>query len=102
MGGMDSSVLPKSHTLETSSDLKSPAGLCNGLAALVEANWKSFVSPVWINGKPNACGLVCEATHVVFTVFSILVRLFKMQCRKVEVKPVLENLYICPALAEAE
>lgn len=73
---------------------------CSTLVTLVEQTWSSFVSATLLHGKTSPSPLVIECTPVVLASLWILSRLFKIQCRKLDIKPVLEHAYLCPALAE--
>lgn len=76
------------------------AAACCTLATIVRHPWTEFVSSATVNGKPGPSALVCEAAPVMFTVISIVTRLFKIQCRKLNLAPDMEHIYLCPALAE--
>lgn len=78
-----------------------PVACSAALASQVQQSWRSYVAAVRVHGRAGPSGLVCDATQVVFAVLTVLTRLFKLQCRKVESKCTLEQVYLCPPLFES-
>eukprot|EP00930_Biecheleria_cincta_P034172 TRINITY_DN23631_c0_g2_i1.p1 TRINITY_DN23631_c0_g2~~TRINITY_DN23631_c0_g2_i1.p1 ORF type:complete len:1356 (-),score=263.01 TRINITY_DN23631_c0_g2_i1:261-4328(-) len=74
---------------------------CSSLDSSVQQAWTSFAAASHTNGKRSASILVSECTHGVFTALMVLVRLFKLQCRNLNLKAEPQQLYLCPALSEA-
>lgn len=74
---------------------------CATLVTLVEQSWSTFTSPTWVHGKRTPSGLVLESTTPVMNVIWILIKLFRIQCFKLDLKPAFTHSYLCPPLGEA-
>lgn len=71
------------------------------LEGMVRHPWNSFSACSWLEAKRCSSSLICELTCPIFTALTALVRLFKLQCRKLEVSAEAAQLYLTPALVEA-
>merc|ERR1712228_28994 len=63
--------------------------------------WTEFVRATRICGKLTPSALVTQAAQPVTTVLQALVKLFRVQCKKIQVVPSTQHLYLSPALNEA-
>merc|ERR1712008_459867 len=70
-------------------------------ASSVQTSWAAYTSATKVHGKLGPAPVVSDATQVVFAVLASLTKLFKLQCRKLQLEPGLQHIYLCPALAEA-
>ena len=71
------------------------------LEGLVRHPWNSFSAATWVEAKRGPSTLICECTFPIFTSLMTLVRLFKLQCRKLELLAEAAQLYLSPPLVEA-
>jgi len=71
------------------------------LASSVQTSWAAYTSATKVHGKSGPAPVVSDATQVVFAVLAVLTKLFKLQCRKLQLEPTLQHMYLCPALTEA-
>ncbi|CAE7834282.1 Gorasp2 [Symbiodinium sp. CCMP2592] len=71
--------------------------LCNA----VQQSWSSFTAASVADTKPSPSLLVSECTNPVFIGLLVLVKFFKLQCRKLELSADAAQLYLCPPLVEA-
>jgi len=53
------------------------------------------------DSKVRTSELVTCATTVVLNVLTILVRIFQLQCEKIDIACTLDSVYLCPALSKA-
>ncbi|CAE8630287.1 unnamed protein product [Polarella glacialis] len=96
---------PVANLVASPPDVAAAASALQGhvgvIAASVRPAWGDFVRANWTNGKRNPSTLVCEATQAAYIALSVLVRLFKIQCRKLDLRVDPVQLYLSPSLAEA-
>lgn len=71
------------------------------LEGIVRHPWNSFSAAAWVEAKRGPSTLVCESTFPIFTALMTLVRLFKLQCQKLELTAEAAQLYLAPPLVEA-
>lgn len=71
------------------------------LASTVQQSWGGYCADQSrAGGRPAPAPLVCDASAVVFAVLVALTRLFRLQCRKLQLQPATSQLYLCPMLFE--
>ncbi|CAE7494641.1 TTLL9, partial [Symbiodinium necroappetens] len=71
--------------------------LCNA----VQHSWSSFAAASVADSKASPSLLVSECTNPIFIGLLVLVKFFKLQCRKLELSTDAAQLYLCPPLVEA-
>lgn len=70
------------------------------VVSLAATDWSVAVSPTIVHGKKTPSLLVQQCSPPVRNAILIIVKLFKIQCFKVDLRSSLEHVYLCPPLGE--
>lgn len=72
------------------------------LASLVQSRWPGFVGGAGCGGSAKTTQLNLEATGLVHTILQVLFKVYKIQCKKLQLALSLDHLYLNPALADCK
>eukprot|EP00927_Polykrikos_kofoidii_P045324 TRINITY_DN39264_c0_g1_i1.p1 TRINITY_DN39264_c0_g1~~TRINITY_DN39264_c0_g1_i1.p1 ORF type:complete len:1325 (-),score=234.78 TRINITY_DN39264_c0_g1_i1:43-3780(-) len=73
----------------------------HALGSLVQGPWSSFLAASRVDRKLGPSDLVREVVNPIWCALRSITRLFRLQCKKLNLQVSLDQAYLCPSLVEA-